>query len=96
MNVSAFRISGSVRKTVHSRAMSYAMVDIEADGPIPSDHSMVWFDTVSLESGFEWTFYATLAPISQKWILEALRVSAFNRDDTLKFAEPGAEMARLA
>jgi hypothetical protein len=34
------------------------MVDIEADGQIPSDYSMVCFDTVILESGLAWTFVA--------------------------------------
>jgi hypothetical protein len=71
------------------------MVDIEADGPIPGDYSMVCFGAVIVERGLERTFYATLAPISQKWIPEALQVSGFSREDTLKFADPGAEMARF-
>ncbi len=42
-----------------------------------------------------WTLYAALAPISQKWVPEALRVSGFSREDTLKFADPAAEMLRF-
>ena len=75
--------------------MSYVMVDIEADGPIPGDYSMVCFGAVIVEPALERTFYSTLAPISQKWVPEALQVSGFSREDTLKFANPAAEMARF-
>jgi hypothetical protein len=60
------------------------MVDIETDGPIPRDYSMVYFGAVIVEPGLERTFYATLAPISQKWIPEALRVSGSSSEDTTK------------
>jgi DNA polymerase III epsilon subunit-like protein len=75
--------------------MSYVMVDIEADGPIPGDYSMVCFGAVIVEPGLERTFYATLAPISPKWVPEALKVSGFSREDTLRFADAGAEMTRF-
>lgn len=44
--------------------MSYVMVDIEADGPIPGDFSMVCFGAVIVEAELGRTFYATLAPVS--------------------------------
>jgi hypothetical protein len=75
--------------------MSYVMVDVEADGPIPGDYSMVCFGAVIVEPALERTFYATLTPISEQWVPEALQVSGFSREDTLKFADPGAEMARF-
>jgi DNA polymerase III epsilon subunit-like protein len=75
--------------------MSYVMVDIEADGPIPGDYSMVSFGAVMVETALNRTFYATLAPISEKWVPEALRVSGFSREDTLKFADPAAEITRF-
>jgi len=75
--------------------MSYVMVDIEADGPIPGDYSMVCFGAVIVESALDRTFYATLAPISEKWVPEVLAVSGFSREDTLKFADPSAAMARF-
>lgn len=75
--------------------MSYVTVDVEADGPIPGDYSMVCFGAVIVEPALERTFYAALAPISEKWVPEALQVSGFSREDTLKFADPGAEMARF-
>ena len=37
--------------------MSWFMVDIEADGPIPGDYSVISFGTVVIEPGLERTFY---------------------------------------
>jgi hypothetical protein len=37
--------------------MSYIMVDIESDGPVPGDYSMVCFGAVVVEPGLERTFY---------------------------------------
>jgi hypothetical protein len=75
--------------------MAYVMVDIEADGPIPGDYSMLCFGAVIVEPALNRTFYARLAPISEKWIPQALAVSGFSREETLGFAEPGAQMARF-
>ena len=52
--------------------MSYIMVDIEADGPIPGDYSMVSFGAVIVEPGLQRTFYGQLKPISEHWIPQAL------------------------
>ena len=43
--------------------MSYIMVDIEADGPIPGDYSMVCFGAVVVEPGLERMFYGELRPM---------------------------------
>jgi Exonuclease len=75
--------------------MAYVMVDIESDGPIPGDYSMVCFGAVIVEPGLSKTFYGKLKPISEKWIPEALKVSGFSRDDVLKFDEPVAVMRRF-
>ena len=37
--------------------MTYVMVDIEADGPIPGDYSMVCLGAVVVEPTLERTFY---------------------------------------
>ncbi len=37
--------------------MSYFMVDIESDGPIPGDFSMICFGAVLVNEGLETTFY---------------------------------------
>lgn len=72
--------------------MSYVMVDIEADGPIPGDYSMVCFGAVIVEPSLSKTFYGQLNPISDKWDPEALKVSGFSREETLQFDDPKAVM----
>jgi hypothetical protein len=64
------------------------MVDVESDGPIPRDYSMVAFGAVIVESGLKRTFYGCLKPISDQWIPSALKVSGFTREETLQFEEP--------
>jgi hypothetical protein len=76
--------------------MPYVSVDIEADGPIPGDYSMISFGAVVVEPALDRTFGARLKPISDQWIPEALAVSGHTRDDTLGFADPKAEMQRFA
>jgi hypothetical protein len=41
--------------------MSYVMVDVESDGPIPGDYSMVCFGAVLVRPGLEPSFYARLS-----------------------------------
>jgi hypothetical protein len=76
--------------------MAYVMVDVEADGPIPGDYSMVCFGAVLVREGLEQTFYGRLRPISDKWVPEALSVSGFSREETLAFDEPKAVMEDFA
>ncbi len=68
--------------------MSYVMVDVEADGPIPGDYSMVCFGAIIVEPSLSKTFYGKLRPISDQWAPEALQVSGFSREETLKFDDP--------
>ncbi|MDX2093359.1 MAG: 3'-5' exoribonuclease [Kofleriaceae bacterium] len=76
--------------------MTYVMVDIESDGPIPGDYSMICFGAVIVEPSLERTFYGRLKPISEKWIPEALAVSGFTREQTLAFDDPGVTMQAFA
>ena len=76
--------------------MSYIMVDVEADGPIPGDYSMISFGAVVVSQGLNQTFYGKLKPISENWIPEALAVSGHSREQTLTFDEPAAVMQRFA
>lgn len=76
--------------------MSFIMVDIEADGPIPGDYSMVCFGAVVVEESLEKTFYGQLRPISEAWVPEALAVSGFSRDETLAFDDPREVMNAFA
>jgi len=72
--------------------MSYVMVDVESDGPIPGDYSMICFGAIIVEPGLERSFYGRLRPISDKWIPEALAVSGFSRAETLAFDDPKSVM----
>src|SRR4051794_12418921 len=69
-------------------AMSFVMVDVESDGPIPGDYSMICFGAVVVEETLDKTFYARLRPISNDWIPEALGVSGFTREQTMQFDPP--------
>lgn len=72
------------------------MVDVEADGPIPGDYSMIELGAVIVEPGLARTFEARMRPISERWVPKALAVSGFTREETLAFPDPATEMERFA
>ena len=72
--------------------MSYIMVDVETDGPIPADYSMICFGAIIVDEQLDKTFYGQLKPISEQWLPEALEVSGFTRQETLQFDEPKVVM----
>jgi 3' exoribonuclease, RNase T-like len=72
--------------------MSYVMVDVESDGPIPADYSMISFGAVIVEPGVARSFYGRLRPVSDRWIPEALKVSGVSREESLAFDDPKAVM----
>lgn len=76
--------------------MSIIMVDIESDGPIPGDYSMISFGAVLVKEDLSESFYGKIKPISDKWIPEALAVSGFSREETLQFEEPEKVMNDFA
>jgi hypothetical protein len=76
--------------------MTIIMVDVESDGPIPGDYSMISFGAVIVDQDLDKTFYGQLKPISEKWIPEALAVSGFKRDETLEFDEPKMVMKKFS
>jgi hypothetical protein len=76
--------------------MSWIMVDVEADGPIPHTYSMVSFGAVIVDNNLDKTFYGKLKPISDKWVPEALAVSGFSRDETMQFDDPVHVMQNFA
>lgn len=76
--------------------MSYIMVDIESDGPIPGDYSMISFGAVLVNENLDQTFYGKLKPISEKFIPAALAVSGHSREETLQFEERAKVMQDFA
>jgi DNA polymerase III alpha subunit (gram-positive type) len=75
--------------------MPYIMVDVEADGPIPGDYSMISFGAVIVEPGLERTFYGRLKPISDRFIAEALAVCNVTREECLAFEDPTTVMEQF-
>jgi len=76
--------------------MSYIVVDVEADGPIPYKYSMICFGAVVLEPSLNKTFYGKVKPVSETYIQEALTVSGFSRQDHENFDEPKLVMDLFA
>jgi len=72
--------------------MSYIVVDIESDGPIPGDYSMISFGAVIVNDKLDKTFYGQLKPISDKFDPQALAISGFERETTLEFDDPKTVM----
>ena len=68
--------------------MPMIVVDVEADGPIPGDFSMISFGAVVVEAPLDKTFYGQLKPVSEKWLPEALAVSGHTREETMSFGDP--------
>lgn len=68
------------------------MVDVESDGPIPGDFSMISFGAVLVNEQLNQTFYGQLKPVSDKYIPEALAVSNHSREETLTFEDPATVM----
>ena len=75
--------------------MTYFMVDIESDGPIPGDYSMICLGAVIVEPDLSRTFYGKIKPISEKWIPEALQVSGFTREEAFAFDDPKQVMTEF-
>jgi hypothetical protein len=76
--------------------MPYVMVDVESDGPIPGDYSMICFGAIIVEPALDRTFYGRLRPISETFVPEALAVSGFSREECLGFDEPRSVMEAFA
>jgi hypothetical protein len=76
--------------------MSFIVVDVESDGPIPHAYSMVCFGAVVVEPSLSKTFYGKLKPASENYDPEALAVSGFSRQDHESFDDPKEVMDAFA
>jgi DNA polymerase III epsilon subunit-like protein len=76
--------------------MSYVVVDVESDGPIPAEFSLVCFGAVIFDDLLDKTFYGRTRPTSDRFIPAALAVSGFSREQHLSFDEPKAVMESFA
>jgi DNA polymerase III epsilon subunit-like protein len=76
--------------------MSFIVVDVEADGPMPGSFSMVSFGAVIVREGLNDTFYGKVSPISEEWVPEALAVSGHTREEHLTFQKPETVMREFS
>lgn len=70
----------------------WIMVDVESDGPMPGDYSMISLGAVVVERNPADTFLMNIKPISDKWLPEALAISGYTRAQTLNFKDPLSSM----
>lgn len=75
--------------------MSYFVVDVESDGPIPGDYSMISFGAVLVDEKLDRSFYAKIKPISKDYNPESLAISGFSREETLEFDDPLETMIKF-
>jgi hypothetical protein len=78
--------------------MSYFMIDVEVDGPIPGDYSMIELGAILVRSPLEEapTFHARLRPLPDAdWDDEALKVTGWKRGETQLFDWPIDVMLRF-
>jgi DNA polymerase III epsilon subunit-like protein len=76
--------------------MSYVIVDVESDGPIPAEFSMVCFGAVLFDDALDKSLYGKTKPIADRFVPEALAVSGFSREQHLAFDDPKEVMEQFA
>lgn len=74
----------------------WIVVDVESDGPAPGLYSMVSFAAVVVTPAADQYFFGRTAPISDRYVPEALAVSGVSRAEHLAFPEPIETMAAFA
>ncbi len=77
--------------------MSLFVTDVETDGALIGDNSMVCFGIVKLTDDLKTTptFYGQTKPISDIYDAEALAISGFSREDHETFNDPKEVMEEL-
>lgn len=75
--------------------MSFIIVDVEADGPIPAEFSMVCFGAVIFDEALDNSFYGQTQPVSDRFVPEALAISGFSREQHLGFDEAKVVMEKF-
>lgn len=79
--------------------MSWFSIDVEADGPIPGDYSMIEIGAVLVDVGsgdLGRRFSANLRPISDRFLPAALAVTGYTREQTMGFDDPARVVAQFA
>jgi hypothetical protein len=77
--------------------MSWFVVDVESDGPIPPSYSMVCFGIIKVQEDLEAapTFYGQTRPISDNYNEKSLSIGGFTREQHEGFDDPKLVMERM-
>ncbi len=75
--------------------MSWFVVDVESDGPVPGKYSMVSFGAILVEPSLSRTFYGQTKPIAEAFLPDALAVSGHSREQHMAFDDPAEVMIRF-
>ncbi len=79
--------------------MSFFMVDVEANGPIPGtgENSMIEIGAILIDNDkkLDKTFYSNLEPISPFYEQAALDVTGYTYAETLQFDDPKEAMEKF-
>ena len=76
--------------------MTYIIVDVESDGPIPNLYSVVCFGAIVVDFKLDKTFKGLTKPISEKFDPEALAISGYSRQEHEQFDDPATVMKNFA
>jgi hypothetical protein len=75
----------------------FISVDVEADGPIPGDFSMLSLGAVVAQPPFDRTFYREMRPVTQRFNPQAVAASRLDRAQLLEHgADPEETMRQFA
>src|SRR5690554_6639686 len=67
----------------------YVIVDVESDGPLIGENSMICFGAVILDKELNKAFYGRVKPISPHYEKSVLDISGFTREEHESFEDPG-------
>lgn len=73
----------------------YVATDVEADGPIPGDYSMLSLGMAVVGRPEQW-FYTEMKPISEQVVPSALQVSGLDREKLIRDAPTAAQAMKAA
>jgi hypothetical protein len=76
--------------------MSLIVVDVESDGPVPCDYSMICFGAVIFDESLNKTFYGKTKPISNNYQEDTLKISGFTREQHETFDDPYNVMVQFS
>jgi len=76
--------------------MSLIVVDVESDGPIPPEYSMICFGCVIVDEYLDKTFYGQTKPISKKYQDDTLKISGFSREQHETFDDSYSVMVQFS